>query len=228
MATSGVYTWAPTVGRLIEEASERAGIKPSSLTGEHLMSARESLNYLFRDIEAEDIEEFYRIDQESTSVAAATTNVALASGSIEVMQVWYREQGGSIDMPLTRLSREDYNAIPDKTVTNDPTSFYVDHSALNAPVMRFWPIPDAQITLYYDRLRFIDDAVSLSNTADAHRLLYDAIAYGLAMRIAEKWNVEKFALMERRFAQTFSKAKSAIIPHGDVMIYAARTRRRRA
>lgn len=227
MATSGVYTWTPTIARLIEEASERAGIKPTSLTGEHLMSARESLNYLFRDLEAEDIEEFYRIDQESTSVAAATTNIALASGSIEVLQVWYREQGSTTDMPLTRLSREDYNGIPNKTTTNDPVHYYVDHSALNAPVMRFWPIPDATITLYYDRLRFIEDSTSLSYTADAHRLLYDTIAYGLAARLAEKWMPERFAMMEGRFQQTLKKAKTAIIAHGDVMISVARNRRRR-
>lgn len=228
MATSGVYIWTPTLANLIDEAAERAGLNPSTLTYQHLVSARNSLNYLFRELETEHIDQFYRIDRESTAVSAAATSTALASGSVEVMQVWLRESGSTTDMPVTRISREDYNAIADKTATGTPTMYYINHESLNAPTIVLYPIPSAAITLYYDRMRYVDDATALSNTPDAHRLWYDVLAYGLAMRLAEKYNEAKFGLMKGRFDETREKVKGALIERGPILIYGARNRRRRA
>jgi hypothetical protein len=228
VATSGVYTWTPTLANLIDEACERAGINPATLTHQHLISARNSLNYVFRELETEQVDQFYRIDQESTAVSAATYQVSLASGSVEVIQLWYRTSGSTTDIPITRISREDYQNIPTKASTGNPTMAYVDHSSLNAPQIVLWPVPSAAITLYYDRLRFIDDATSLSNTADAHRFMYDVIAYALAARLCEKYAPERYPLNQSRYRETLIKAKAAIIPRGDVMIYGVQTRRRRA
>jgi hypothetical protein len=228
VATSGVYTWTPTLANLIDEACERAGINPATLTHQHLISARNSLNYVFRELETEQVDQFYRIDQESTAVSAATYQVSLASGSVEVLQLWYRNSGATTDIPITRISREDYQLIPTKASTGKPTMAWVDHSSLNAPQIVLWPVPDAAITLYYDRLRFIDDALALSNTADAHRFLYDVIAYALAARLCEKYAPERYPLNQSRYRETLIKAKAAIIPRGDVMIYGVQTRRRRA
>lgn len=231
MTTSGVYTWTPTLANLIDEAAERAGLNPATLTYQHLISARNSLNYLFRELEAEHIDQFYRIDQESVAVSSGTSSVALAAGSIEVLQVWYRNSGETLDMPLTRVSRDDYQALPDKTSSGRPSQFYINHEALNAPAIVMWPVPNADITLYYDRMRYIDDALTLSQTPDAHRLLFDVIAYGLAFRLAEKYNVNRMGTNKARYDETRIGVKSALITRGPVLIYGvsgSRSRRRRA
>ena len=87
------------------------------------------------------------------------------------------------------------------------------------------------ITLYYDRVRYIEDGTALSQTADAHRLWFDVLAYGLGMRMAEKWNEPKVGLLKGRFKETKEAAGSALVPRGPVMIYGVsgqRARRRRA
>lgn len=47
MATSGVYTWAPEFSDFVDDAYERVGIDPATLTMRHARSARRSLNFLF-------------------------------------------------------------------------------------------------------------------------------------------------------------------------------------
>ena len=231
MATSGAYTWTPTLANLIDESAERAGLNPATLTYQHLVSARNSLNYLFRELEAEHIDQFYRIDQESTSVTSGTSSIPLAAGSIEVLQVWYRNSGETLDIPLTRVSRDDYQNLPEKTSIGRPSQFYINHEALNAPTIVMWPVPNADLTLYYDRMRYIDDALTLSQTPDAHRLLFDVIAYGLAFRLAEKYNVNRMGTNKARYDETRAGVKSALITRGPVLIYGvsgSRSRRRRA
>jgi hypothetical protein len=58
--------------------------------------------------------------------------------------------------------------------------------------------------------------------------MYDVIAYALAARLCEKYSAERFALNQTRYRETLAKAKAAIIPRGDIMIYGAQNRRRRA
>lgn len=228
MTTSGVYTWEPTVACLIDEAAERAGISPSSLSSRHLVSARNSLNFAFRELETRGLREFFAKEQETTTVSSGTGYIALPSGTIEVLDVWYTPEDDDNDSPLTRITRQDYNNIPNKDASNDPTNFYIDFDALNQPVMRFWPVPDAEITLYYDRLRYIQDVTTLSGTVDLPRLWYDTLAYSLARRLAEKFNEQRVGLMASRFNETLAATRSAVVPRGDIMIYGAQRRRRRA
>lgn len=229
MATSGVYTWTPTIAGLIDEAAERAGMDPATLTHRHVVSAMTSLNYVYRELETENIDEFYRIDQESTSVSSGTSSVSLASGSVEILKVWYRNSGETTDIPIKRVSRDDYKTIATKASSGPPSLYYVNHESLNAPALVIWPVPNATITLYYDRMRFIEDATTLSQTPDAHRLMYDLLAYGIAFRFAEKYNVERMGMLKSRFDELRFKVKSALMSRGPVMIYGSgRNRRRRA
>jgi hypothetical protein len=190
-----------------------------------------SFNYMLRELEAEHIDQFYRIERVSAAVLAAASTLALSSGSVELLQVWLRNTGQTQDIPLVRVSRDQYNAIADKTTTGTPTLYYINHESLNAPVLTFWPVAEANITIYYDRMRFIQDATALSQTPDAHRLLYDMLAYGIGFRLAEKYNVEREGALKARFDETRAGVKAALVTRGNVMIYGkmgSRNRWRRA
>lgn len=184
-------------------------MKPGSLSSEHLVSARNSLNYLTLEIATEDGDRVYAIDQETATTIAGTASYALASGSIDILdeRVIYNRTGETVSIPISRISQEDYLMIPDKTTQGEPSQFYVDHSVLNTPTMVLWPVPDAVYTVTYQRMRFIQDAVALSDTADVRRIWLDTLAAGLAFRLAAKFNVERAEFCEKQYAKAHAIAK---------------------
>jgi hypothetical protein len=48
MATSGTVGFRPDVEEILTEAFERCGLDPQTMTGDRSVSARRSLNLLFR------------------------------------------------------------------------------------------------------------------------------------------------------------------------------------
>jgi hypothetical protein len=187
MATSGTYGFNPTVATFLDEAAERCGMDPSALSHRHIISAMRSLNFLLTEWATEDADMPYRIDQETVAVVADTHSYALAAGSIDTLDVVFA-RGDTQGIELSRISRQDYLLIPDKTVRGTPTQYYIDHAlTLNTPTIVMWPIPDAAGTLTLDRMRWSEDVTAIGQTVDAHRSWFEAIAAGLAARLAEKY-----------------------------------------
>jgi hypothetical protein len=219
MATSGTYAWSPTNASIIEEAAERAGIDPATLTHRHLTSAKSSLNYVLLELQSEQPDIFWRVDRESTSLSAAASSLALASGTVEVNDVMILPAGETSYRPLTRVNRQDFLMLATPTSTaNAPSQYYVNHDTLNSPVMVFWPIPTVAITVVYDRLRMAEDTLALSDSPDAHRLWWDALAYGLALRLAEKFKDDKVAYLNARFDMAKRLAKMSIKTGAEVIV----------
>ena len=193
------------------------------------------MNYLTLEIATENGDRVYAIDQETQAVTstASTSVFALASGSIDVLdeRVIITLSGETSSTPLSRISREDYLMIPDKTTTGTPSQFYIDHSVLNTPTMYLWPVADAAATITYDRMRFIQDAVALSDTADVRRIWLDTLAWGLALRLAQKFNVERIDTCEKAYSKALAIAKMESRARSAIVIEArgfGRSRHRRA
>jgi hypothetical protein len=209
MATSSVYTFNPTLAELFTEAGENAGIRPGAFGAEHLISARNSMNYLTLEIATENGDRVYAIDQETQATVDGTASYALASGSIDILdeRVTIVAPGMTASIPLQRISQEDYLMIPDKTTEGEPSQFYVDHSVLNTPSIVLWPVPDGVYTITYQRMRFIQDAVALSDTADVRRIWLNTLMWGLAARLAFKFNLERVKPCEEAYARSLAIAK---------------------
>lgn len=221
MTTSGTYAFDMTVAAIIDEAAERAGIDPASLTHRHLKSAMQSLNLLQLEISNEDGDRVYAIDEETASITSGTSTVALSAGSIDVLdeQVVIYESGGA-EVPMSRIPRDDYLMIPDKTQTGTPSQFWIDHSTINTPTMVLWPVSDGSYTIKYNRMRFMQDVDTLSDTVDARRIWLDAICAGLAYRLADKYAPDRADRLEAKFEKAKHKAKIEGRGRGPVMIYA--------
>jgi hypothetical protein len=233
VATSGVYTFSPTLGELITEAGERAGIRPAAFGAEHLVSARNSMNYLTLEIATQDGDRVYAIDQETQATVAGTASYALASGSIDVLdeRVTWTRTGDTVSTPLSRISQEDYLMIPDKTTAGDPSQFYVDHSVVNTPAIVTWPVADSVGTLTYQRMRFIQDAVALSDTADVRRIWLNTLVDGLSKLLAQKFNLERYEVCAKAYDRSLAIAKMESRARSPIVIEArgfGRSRHRRA
>jgi hypothetical protein len=233
MSTSGVYQFNPTIADLVVEAGERAGIRPAAFGAEHLVSARNSMNYLTLEIATQDGDRVYAIDQETQALADGTASYALASGSIDILdeRVMIVASGETAQTPLSRISQEDYLMIPDKTTEGQPSQFYVDHSVVNTPSIVLWPVPDGVYTLTYQRMRFIQDAVALSDTADVRRIWLNTLVDGLSKLLAQKFNLERYEICAKAYDRSLAIAKMESRARSPIVIEArgfGRSRHRRA
>jgi len=234
-STSELYTWNLTIAGIFDEAFERAGVDPASIAFRHINSAMTSLNLLQLEIATREGDRVYAIDQETdtSTIITGTTSITLASGTIDVLDervVIYDTTG--IEIPMLRISREDYLFIPQKTQQGRPSQFYIDHSTLDAPKMYIWPAADGAYSLKYDRMRFMHDSDTMSENVDIRRIWLDTICAGLAARMAEKYNPPRYDHCRARYEEALQYAKNESRARGDIMIYGVGVgragRRRRA
>jgi hypothetical protein len=172
-----------------------------------------------------DLSSFARQDNESTTVSTAT--LSPASGTIDILRMSVVDS--SADIPIARMTRDDYFAMANKTQTGQPSMWWVNYESLS-PVVTFWPVPDTTYTVKYDRLRYTQSVTTLAETLDLQKYWIDAMCYGAAMRTAEKFNVERVGLMKDRFREMTEMAKQSKIGRGNIIISArsfgrSRTRR---
>lgn len=225
MTTSASYAFDPTAASTLDEIAERAGLDPATLNHRHITSIMQSINFAIRELEMADLSSFARQDNESTTVSTAT--LTPADGTIDILRMSVVDS--SVDIPLSRMSRDDYFNMANKTQTGQPSMWWVNYESLS-PVVTFWPVPDTSYQVKYDRLRYTQSVTGLAETLDLQAFWIDAMAYGAAMRTAEKFNVERVGLMKDRFREMTEMAKQTKIGRGPIIISArsfgrARTRR---
>ena len=223
MVSSGTYTWDLTVGALMEEAFEMAGIDPEAITHRHITSAMRSLNLLQTELATETPDAQFRVDQETGSLVvgsvASDARLSLAVGTIDVIDIVVKGANDSAEIPILRTNRDDYLRLPDKDTTAlRPTQWYVDHSATNSPYIQFWPVPSQIVTVTYDRLRWMQDVDTLSDTFDARRNWLPVMTAGLAQKIAVKFNGERLQYLTGEYQRLKQLAKLEASGRGTVII----------
>jgi hypothetical protein len=204
MTTSGTYTYNPESLDLIDEAFERAGVDGHLITGTHVSSALRSFNLLFSEWESRGLHQF-RIDQQTHTVATDDVSFALPAGTIDIVNAVLRRDG--IDTPMQRIGRDQYLAIPDKTQTGRPTSFFVDKSL--TPTCYFWlAAENSTDIIVYDRVVMFQDITTAQAgyTSGVPPIYMEALAAGLAARVAQKFNPSRYQELKAEARETFKLA----------------------
>jgi hypothetical protein len=109
----------------------------------------------------------------------------------------YIEYGAPpIDRIILPISRTEYASYPNKTQQGFPTVAWFDR--LLSPTITIWPVPDGtQTSLKYYRLIQIQDAnMNGTQQLDIPYYYLDALAYNLAVRLAQIWAPDKVALLK--------------------------------
>jgi hypothetical protein len=115
----------------------------------------------------------------------------LPADTIDIIEHVIRTNAGNqtlqSDLTVSRISVSTYASIPAKLVQGRPIQIFVERLR-DQPRFTLWPIPDSSTpyTLFYYRLRRIQDAGTGINTPDAPFRFLPAIASGLAYHIAMK------------------------------------------
>jgi hypothetical protein len=122
-------------------------------------------------------------------VSTTTNNyfrVRATSGALSATDVYFGNN--PTEIPIARLNRDDYTALPNKFFLGRPLQFWFDRQR-DQPVMRLWPVPNLaattqQIVLW--RHRYIQDVGTMVQDLDVPQRWFDAIVALLASKLAEE------------------------------------------
>jgi len=234
MATSGTYIFNPDLAELVDEALERARIDPANITARHILSARRSMRFMLTDWATKDYHDFRIRTDTLTLVQGQATYVAgtdfdLDVGGVnivDIIDVVLRRDG--VDTPVVFMSRDEYLNIPEKTIEGRPDRVFIDKQR-DGIEMTLWTVPENSTDeLIFSAVRKFEDSITASDTADIHDYMYDAFAYGLAFRLAEKFAPPELEQALYGKAQiSFNDAQNAVRERGDVRIVPTSSHRRR-
>lgn len=188
MTTSGTALFNLDFAELAEESWERAGREMRS--GYDLRTARRSMNLLTIEFANRGIN-LWTIESGSQVLTPGTATYNLPADTIDIIEHVIRTNAGNAtlqsDLTISRISVSTYASIPTKLTQGRPIQIFVERLR-DQPRFTLWPVPDSSIqyTLFYYRLRRIEDAGDGSNTQDAPFRFLPAIASGLAYYIAMK------------------------------------------
>lgn len=232
MATSGTFIFNPDLAELVDEALERCRIDPAKITARHILSARRSMRFMLADWATRDYHNF-RIQQESFTVvqsqASYTSGVDFSiadNNLIDILDAVLTRDG--VDTPIVQYSRKDFLNIPEKTTEGRPDRWFVDKQR-DQIVVTFWPVPENSTdVITFNAVRKYEDSDTAADNADIPFHMYDAFAYGLAFRLAEKFGPPELeSALFQKSENAFRGAQNAVRERGDVTIVPHAGRRRR-
>jgi hypothetical protein len=185
MATSGTTTFNLDIDDVIEDAYERCGYQTRS--GYDLKSARRSLNILFQEWMNRGIH-LWKVENQTTNLVAGTTTYTAPSDASDVLEMTFRQtSGGDItDTTMSKISRSEYQAIPNKFSHGHPTQYYVERNLSNV-VINLYQTPDTTDTqINYNYIGRIQDVGVYSNQPDAPFRFLPCMVSGLAFYLSQK------------------------------------------
>lgn len=190
MPTSGTYNFAPDNVDFIDEAWERCGLDPAKLTGRHFTSAMMSMALLFAHWATKGVK-LFQVDEQTQLLTLGDADYTPAVGTLVILEGVIRR--ASVDTPVARLTREQYHLIPDKTTRGLPNQVWLDRGA---NTYFLWQVPENSTDVFrYRRVRRIQDPGSGQNTPDIPVWWFEALAAGLAWKLALKFAPAKYQLL---------------------------------
>lgn len=234
MATSGNYFFNPDLAEMVDEAMERARIDPAKLTARHVLSARRSMRFMLADWATKDYHDFriqrqsFTLVQSQASYVAGTdfdtglTGVAI----VDVIDAVLRRNG--VDTPVELMPRSELLNIPEKDIEGRPDRVFIDKQR-DGITMTFWPVPENSTDeLHFDAVFKFEDSDTAADNTDIPWYMYDAFAYGLAFRLAEKFSPPELeASLYVKSENSFKTGSNAARERGDVRIVPSSGSRRR-
>ena len=231
MATSGTYIFNPDLAELMDEAMERARLDPAKITSRHILSGRRSMRFMLADWATKEFHN-WRINRDSFTVVEsqseylAGTDFDTDLAMLDIVNVVLRRDG--VDTPVEFMSRDELINIPEKTTEGRPDRVFIDKQR-DGLVMTFWPVPENSTDeIHFDAVRKFEDHDTAADNADIPEYMYDAFAYGLAFRLAEKYSPPELeSALYTKAENAFKSGSNMSRERGDVRIVPSSNFRRR-
>ena len=139
----------------------------------------------------------------ATTTLSAAVDLTTVQKTIDILSAVITRD--STDYAITRLSRDGYLGIPNKTQTGRPSQFFLNRQI--TPVLKVWPTPENNTDIIkFDRLVRMDDADDYTNTMQIPFRFYPCLAAGLAYYLAIKRAPERIPLLKAIYNEEFNRA----------------------
>jgi hypothetical protein len=129
MATSGLDPYLPTLGDIVDDAMEMAGIDPASASQRHLSSAVRSMNDVYLWLQNKG-EAMFRDDVETAIVAPGQPTFYAPKGTLSIKQANIRipSHARNSNTPLTIYAKSTWFDLTDKSQRGRPSILAVNYS----------------------------------------------------------------------------------------------------
>ena len=201
MATSGTTNFDLSIDKVIQRAYARCGM--DLRTGYQLTAARDNLNLLFSEWGNRGIHLWKVINHTQTLTAGTNVYTAPADAS-DVLEVVFRN--GDTDTTMTKISRSEYENLPNKTSQGTPSQYYIKRN-LNSVKIHLYLTPNTtgtQLNYYY--VGRIEDVGAYTNTPDAPYRFLPCLVSGLAYYTSQEVALERSQELERRYEAELQRA----------------------
>ena len=219
MATSGTTTFESSfsIDEVIEEAYERIGQQPMS--GQEMKSARRSLNIMFQEwanrglhywevknnsitlVNGQSVYTMFRSTNDGTSSATAVYVVD------DILEMSYRNSS-SVDFPLTKINRSEYQSLSNKTDTGTPVQYFVQRFIDKVTVTLYLTPGSTEagnfINYYY--VSRIQDAGAYTNESDVPYRFVPCMVSGLAFYLSQKFAPQRTQEMKLLYEDELQRA----------------------
>ena len=194
MATSGSTNFSITRNELIAGAYRLAGVtaQGETPTTQQYTDGAEALNMMVKAWQADGMP-LWAMKQYSVTLTASTSFTIGVSQTVntpkplKIVQAFLHNTSTNIDIPMRILTRDEYNRLGNKTDTGQPIQIFYE-PLLDTGVLYVFPKPNATaisyntITIVYQRP--FEDFDASTDNPDFPQEWYEAVKYGLALRLA--------------------------------------------
>jgi len=217
--TSGTATFEKgfSISDIVEEAYERIGIQ--GVSGYQLKGARRSLNILFQEWANRGLHywevnnnSITLVDGQSTytmyrSTSDGTSDATAVYGVDDVLEASYRNSS-SVDSPLTKISRSEYQSLSNKTSEGQPTQYFVQRFIDKVTITLYLTPGSTEagnfINYYY--VKRIQDAGDYTNDADVPYRFVPCMIAGLAYYLAVKFAPDRIQMLKMLYEDELQRA----------------------
>ena len=200
MTTSSSTDFNLDVAEYIEEAFERCGLEAK--TGYDLQTARRSMNIMLAEWANRGLNQ-WTIEQRTQALTANDSEYSLGTDIIDILSVVVRRSG--TDFSMTRISRDTFINLPNKTSTSRPTQYFLDRQI--TPNLKLYPTPENSTdVIVYDALTRMQDADTQVNTLEIPFRFIPCLTAGLAYYIAMKRAPDRIQLLKPVYEEEFERA----------------------
>ena len=200
MTTSSSTDFDLNVAEFIEEAYERCGLEAK--TGYDLHTAKRSMNIMLAEWSNRGLNQ-WTIEQRTQALTANDSEYNLATDVIDILSLVVRRSG--TDFSMTRISRDSFLNLPNKTSTGRPTQYFLDRQI--TPNLKLFPTPENSTdVIVYDALTRMQDADTPINTREIPFRFIPCLTAGLAYYIAMKKAPDRIQLLKTVYEEEFERA----------------------
>lgn len=220
MALSGSFSFTVDRDELIKSSLRLLGVghRGEPIIADEINDANMALNIMLKAWQADGLHLWKREAMTLPLIAGVAEYTLGPTGNVTMQRplrivecVRRDTTANNIDVPLNKLSMQEYYKLSNKFFTGIPVSYVYDPQLGNGK-LTVWQVPDTLVASRYDLvivyLQPMEDMINTHDNFDCPSEWLEAIKYGLAVRLAPEYGIDLpyQYLLKKQFDEIFEKA----------------------